>query len=185
MHVASTAQPSPVSAVLAKVRAVVPPQFLKASDCIHRHKNILHNVLLNNLPLHESLSGGAGDGASDLPPTAIDRARTAAEAVRLMQRTAAMSGLSRAFVGRASLRSRNGRSGAVNRLANPLAAYFGAPGCERHEGPIARSNKSLPTLCCAATARYPSMQAERLQCWSSRRNSRPANLGAPSCALIR
>lgn len=134
MHVASSARPSPVAAVLAKVREVVPPQFLKACDSIHRHKNILHNVLLNNLPLHESLSGAAaGDAASDPPPTAIDRARTA---VRLMQRTAAISGLSRAFVGRASLRSRNGRSGAVNRLANPLAAFFGAPGCERHEGPV-------------------------------------------------
>jgi len=39
--------------------------------------------LINNLLLHESLSRDAGDAASDAPPTAIDRARTAAEAVRL------------------------------------------------------------------------------------------------------
>ena len=122
-----------MAAVLAKVRAVVPPQFLKTSDDIHCHRKILHHVLLNNLQIHDALSGGAGDPSAP-PPTASDRASTATEAVRLLQRTAAISGLARAFTRRASLRSQNGGSGAISRLYNPLAAYFGAPGSKWRKG---------------------------------------------------
>lgn len=126
-----------VAAVLAKVRRVVPAQFLKTADNFRGHKKLLHNPLLNNLLLHDMLGGGMADDAmlqagclASSPPASLDRVQNATRAVQLMQRTAAMSGLARAFSRRASLNSKSGCSGAVNRLHNPLAALAGAPGGE-------------------------------------------------------
>lgn len=121
-----------VAAVLAKVRAAVPAKFLKMSGNIHLHKKVLHNALLNNLRMHDMLGGDISDdgvGADgQVQPPARDRAQIATRAVQLLQRTEAIAGLTRAFADRASLRSDSGSIGAVSRLCNPLAAYFGAPG---------------------------------------------------------
>ena len=109
-------------------------EFLKTPDNIHRHRTVLHKTLLNNVWLHDML-GGDGTGAAGahgtlaaLPPDTLGRAPIATGALELMQRTAAISGLTRSFAGRASLRSSGGSSGAVSRLHNPITAYCGAPG---------------------------------------------------------
>ena len=123
----------PAAAVLSKVRAIVPPQFLKTSDNIHRHKKVLHNTLLNNLRLHDMLRGDSSDcdpaGADPAPLlNALDKGRIAAVAVQRMQRTATISGAACAFADRAFLRCSTDSSGAVSRLYNPLVSFFGAPG---------------------------------------------------------
>ena len=116
-------------------------EFLKTPDNIHRHRAVLHNTLLNNVWLHDMLGGDVttttknacltkapGALGTALPPDTLDRALIATGAVELMQRTAAISGLTRSFAGRASLRSSGGSSGAVSRLHNPITAFCGAPG---------------------------------------------------------
>ena len=107
-------------------------EFLKTPDNIHRHRTVLHKTLLNNVWLRDMLGGDGteapGARGTALPPDTLGRALIATGAVELMQRTAAISGLTRSFAGRASLRSSGGSSGAVSRLHNPITAYCGAPG---------------------------------------------------------
>jgi len=117
------------AAILGTVRAIVPMEFLKTPDNIHRHRAVLHKTLLNNVWLHDMLGGdgteAAGALGTALPP---DTLGIATRAVELMQRTAAMSGLTHSFAGRASLRSSGGSIGTFSRLHNPITAYCGAPG---------------------------------------------------------
>jgi len=120
------------AAILGTVRAIVPMEFLKTPDNIHRHRAVLHQTLLNNVWLHDMLGGdvtkAAGALGTALPQDTLGRALVATGAVELMQCTAAISGLTRSFAGRAFLRSSGGSSGAVSRLHNPITAYCGAPG---------------------------------------------------------
>lgn len=132
----SEARRALVAATLARVRTVIPLQFLKTPGDIQYHTKILHNVLLNNMWLHDTLRGDAAGGSAPvaslpLAPDARERARISTGALELVQRTAAITGLARAFANRASLRSMSGKS--ASRLCNPLAAFFGAPGGERRK----------------------------------------------------
>lgn len=126
------ARSSLAAAILGTVRAIVPTEFLKTPDNIHRHRKVLHHPLLNNVWLKDMLGGGAvvaaGADGTALPPDTLDRALIATGAVEQLQRTAAISGLARSFADRASLRSSGGSDGAVSRLRNPITAYCGAPG---------------------------------------------------------